>query len=193
MHYFLSQLQAAHSQGGFAAFIKASAASGELFNIIPALKDLDLVPQNPLYHPEGDVWVHTLLVVENLPPNATFAMALAALFHDTGKKYTTVIQDDGRITARGHEAVSRKIASEVLDDLGADAKLKEEVLFLVYRHMLAHSKDTKEKTLQKLIDESSLELVDQLLLHGVADVKSGCCDFTECIRLRELFDGIDKR
>lgn len=191
-YHFLSQLQAAHEQGSFAAFIKDSAASGELFRLIPALKGLDQVVQNPRFHPEGDVWTHTLLVVENLPSHATFAMALSALLHDTGKKYTTVIQEDGRITALGHENVSRKIASEVLEDLGADAQLKEDVLFLVYRHMLAHSKDTKEKTLQKLIFESNVGLVDQLLLHGVADVKGGCCDFTECIRLRELFDSMEK-
>lgn len=185
---FLDQLRAAHDQGEFAAFIKASESSGELFNFIPALKGLDKVPQNPVYHPEGDVWIHTLLVIENLPPNATFAMALSALLHDTGKKYATVIQETGRITARGHENFSKKIASEVLDDLGADAKLKEEVLFLVYRHMLAHNENTTLKTLHKLIREAGPELVDQLLLHGVADVKGGCRDFTECTRLRELFD-----
>ena len=192
MTQFLNQLQAAHGQGSFASFIKQSAASGELFKCIPALKGLDQVVQNPRFHPEGDVWTHTLLVIENLPPDATFAMALSALLHDTGKKYTTVIQEDGRITARGHEKVSRKIAREVLDDLGADAKLKGDVLFLVYRHMLAHSKDTKEKTLQKLILEGGLDLVDHLLLHGVADVKGGCMDLTECLRLRELFEEMKK-
>lgn len=188
---FLNQLQIAHAQGRFASFIKDSAASGELFRVIPALQGLDKVPQDPHWHPEGDVWTHTLLVIENLPPNATFAMALSALFHDTGKKYATVVLDTGRITARGHENFSRKITNEILDDLGADVQLKENVLFLVYRHMLAHSKDTKEKTLRKLIEEGGLEMVDQLLLHGVADVKSGCGDFTECIRLRELFDNME--
>lgn len=192
-HHFLSELQAAHEQGSFAAFIKASAASGELFKAIPALTGLDKVEQDPFWHPEGNVWIHTLLVVENLPPNATFAMSLAALFHDTGKAYTSVSLPNGRISARGHEQVSKKIASEVLDDLGADANLKEDVLFLVYHHMLAHGKDTKEKTLQKLIYEGSVELVDQLLLHGVADVKSGCGDFTECNRLRELFERMSKQ
>lgn len=188
---FLNQLQRAHEQGKFAVFIKESADSGELFKMIPALKGLDQVPQDPRWHPEGDVWTHTLLVIENLPPHATFATALSALFHDTGKKYATVVLETGRITARGHENFSKKIANEILNDLGADVKLKEEVLFLVYRHMLAHSKDTKEKTLRQLIAEAGSEMVDQLLLHGVADVKSGCGDFTECTRLREIFDNID--
>lgn len=192
-HIFLHQLQTAYEQGGFAAFIKNSAATGVLFEAIPALKGLDKIPQDPHWHPEGDVWTHTLLVIENLPPHATFAMALAALFHDTGKAYTTEILDTGRITARGHEDFSRRIANEILDDLGASSRLKQDVLFLVMRHMIAHSKDTTIKTLRRLIIEAgSIDLVDQLLLHGVADVKSGCGDLTDCIRLRTLFESIDK-
>jgi hypothetical protein len=190
---FLKKLQQAHEQGRFARFIRDSAATGELFNIIPALKGLDEAPQDPRWHPEGDVWTHTLLVIENLPSNATFAMALAALFHDVGKATATVIHETGRISAHGHESDSKKIASEILDDLGVDIKLKEEVLFLVFRHMLAHSKDTTIKTLRNLVLEAGSDLVDQLLLHGVADVKGGCGDFTDCIRLRELFDSMDKQ
>jgi poly(A) polymerase len=59
--------------------------------MIPALEGLSKVPQDPRWHPEGDVWTHTLLVIENLPPNATFTMSLSALFHDVGKATTTVI------------------------------------------------------------------------------------------------------
>jgi len=189
---FFNQLQEAHERGTFSTFIQKMADSGELFTIFPELKNLNQVPQNPIFHPEGDVWTHTLLVVENLPPNATFAMALSALFHDIGKATKTVIHEDGRITAHGHENASKRIASGMLDALGASENLKREVLFLVGRHMLAHSKDTKLKTLQKLVNEAGSELVDQLLLHGVADVKSGSKDFTECIRLRELFNTIGK-
>ena len=192
-HKFFNQLQTAHAQGIFAQFIKDCATSGELFEHIPELIGLDKVQQNPQWHPEGDVWTHTLLVIENLPSNATFAMALSALFHDVGKAHTTVIDETGRITAHGHENVSKKIAGQILDDFGADATLKEAVVFLVARHMLAHSKDTNIKTLRRLILEAGPELVDQLLLHGVADVKAGCCDFTHCNRLRELFDTMEKQ
>ena len=187
---FFKRLQAEHAQGSFAKFIRDSAASGELFEVLPQLEKLDQVQQDPRWHPEGDVWTHTLLVIESLPVNATFAMALSALFHDVGKLKTTVIREDGRITAYGHESVSRKIANEMLDILGADPELKREVLFLVFRHMIAHSKETNKKTLHRLIMEGGYELVDQLLWHGYADVKGGCGDFSNCIRLRELFESI---
>lgn len=187
---FLSQLQHAHETGVFASFIKNSASTGELFQIIPALKGLDLVPQDPRWHPEGDVWTHTLLVIENLPAEASFATALSALMHDVGKSTTTVIHDTGRITALGHEDESKKIAAQILVDLGADAKLQEDVLFLIFRHMLAHNNEVNKRTLKRLIVEANSDLVDQLLLHGVADVKGGCGDLTECVRLRELFEQI---
>jgi hypothetical protein len=185
---FFNKLHEAHEKGLFAKFIQASALSGELFNAIPELKILSQVPQDPRWHPEGDVWTHTLLVIENLPPNATFAMALSALFHDIGKTATTVVHETGRITAYGHENVSKKITSKILDSFEVALKLKSEVLFLVYRHMIAHSKDANIKTLRKLMIEAGPDLVDQLLLHGIADVKAGCGDFTDCIRLRELFN-----
>lgn len=187
---FLTQLQKAHEQGTFAQFIKDATVTGELFNMIPALEGLNKVPQDPRWHPEGDVWTHTLLVIENLPTNATFAMSLSALFHDVGKARATVIHETGRITAHGHENESKKITSKILDDLGVDSKLKEEVLFLVFRHMLAHSKDTTIKTLRRLVLEAGSNLVEQLLLHGVADVKGGCRDLTNCIRIRKLFDSM---
>jgi hypothetical protein len=189
---FFNQLQKAHEEDTFAKFIQDSAISGELFNILPPLKGLSQIPQDPRWHPEGDVWTHTLLVIENLPSNATFALTLSALFHDVGKATTTVIQETGRITAYGHENVSKKIANEMLDILGADRDLKKQVLFLVGRHMIAHSKDANIKTLRRLVLEAGSDLVDQLLLHGVADVKAGCRDFTDCVRLRELFDNMDK-
>jgi len=187
---FLKLMQIAHEQGFFATFIRDSAKSGELFEAIPKLKGLSEVPQDPRWHPEGDVWTHTLLVIENLPKNATFAMALSALFHDIGKATATKILDTSRITAHGHENVSKKMTNEILDGFGADSELKRQVLFLVARHMLAHSKDTKEKTLRKLVLEGGTALVDQLLLHGVADVKAGCGDFTDCKRLRDIFNNL---
>lgn len=191
-NFFLNQLQHAHENDTFALFIKESARSGELFKEIPALKDLNQIPQDPRWHPEGDVWTHTLLVIDNLPANATFAMALCALFHDVGKATATVIHETGRITAHGHEKDSKKLTSEILINLGADSKLIEDVLFLVYRHMIAHSKEANIKTLHRLVLEVGAELVDQLLLHGVADVKGGFGDLTDCIRLRELFDNMGK-
>jgi len=52
---FFIQLLNAHEQGSFSRFIRESAGTGELFEIIPALEGLKRVPQDPRWHPEGDV------------------------------------------------------------------------------------------------------------------------------------------
>ena len=186
---FLNQLRTVHKEGRFLDFIRKTAESGILFEAMPQLQGLDKIPQDPRWHPEGDVWTHTLLVIQNLPPDATFALSLAALLHDVGKSSKTVILETCAISARGHEAVSEQISHEILDALGADDQLKKEVIFLVRNHMTAHNPNANAKTLRRLVIEGR-ELVDKLLQHGVADVAGGCRDFTDCQRLRKLFDDL---
>lgn len=187
---FFNRLRTAQEQGIFLDFIRESAESGILFEAMPQLRGLNKISQDPRWHPEGDVWTHTLLVIQNLPPGATLALSMAALLHDVGKSSTTVILESGRITAHGHEAISERIAGEILDALGADDQLKKEVAFLVRNHMIAHSKDANAKTLRRLVREGGRSLVDRLLQHGVADVAGGCQDFTDCRRLRLLFENL---
>lgn len=65
-------------------------------------------PQSPKWHKEGDVFQHTLLVMQaaqSMGPERP-ALMLAAIMHDLGKIDTTKVQDDGKITAHGHEKVS---------------------------------------------------------------------------------------
>lgn len=192
-HDFLNQLKAAQEKGIFANFIQNTAESGLLFEAIPQLRGLDRISQDPRWHPEGDVWTHTLLVLKNLPANATLALSLAALLHDVGKAATTVIWESGVITTRGHEGVSAQLTQDILCALGADNQLKNEVVFLVRHHMTAHNKDTNAKTLRRLIREGGRHLVDQLLQHGVADVAGGSRDFTDCDRIRDLFDHLEEK
>ena len=75
------------------------------------VRDMDGVPQDPIYHAEGDVAVHTRMVLaalEALPeyqalaPQEQEILWAAALLHDVEKRSTTVIEDDGRITSAGH-------------------------------------------------------------------------------------------
>ncbi len=76
----------------------------------PELHALIECPQDPEWHPEGDVWIHTLMVVDgarqridDLPMPKQNAVMLGALLHDVGKPSTTAFED-GRIRSRGHEA-----------------------------------------------------------------------------------------
>lgn len=190
---FLHQLKKAHENGRFAEFILETTQTGILFEKIPSLSGLDRVPQDPRWHPEGDVWTHTLLVIKNLPSSATFAMSMTALLHDIGKATTTVIQENGAITARGHESISAKMAEAILIDLGADEQLIQDVVFLIRHHMAAHNPDTNAKTLRRLIREGGRSLVEQLLLHGIADVAGGSKNFTACEKLKDLMNHLEDK
>ncbi len=72
-----------------------------------------------------------------------------------------------------------------------DEILKHEILFLVLSTYACHSKDTNIKTLRRLILEGGFNLVDQLLLHGVADVKGGCgVSYRMQLELEKLFESL---
>ena len=89
----------------------------------PELKALDGCPQEPEWHPEGDVWVHTLQVVDqararidDLPRPQQIAMMLGAVCHDLGKPKTTKFEE-GRIRSRDHEEQGVAPAMALLDRL----------------------------------------------------------------------------
>jgi tRNA nucleotidyltransferase (CCA-adding enzyme) len=111
--------------------------------LYPELTALIGCHQDPRWHSEGDAWAHTLEAVDNaavmadahkLSQEDRGVLVLAALLHDTGKPFTTVVED-GKITSRGHEAKSAEMAGRFLDGIGAPKKIKEQVVALVREHM----------------------------------------------------------
>ena len=94
----------------------------------PELKKLITVPQPPKYHPEGDVWAHTLLVLDQaaaLRERASdpLGLMLAALCHDLGKPDTTGIEADGRLHAFGHDAAGVAVAETFLSRISTPEDL----------------------------------------------------------------------
>lgn len=102
------------------------------------LKLADVV-QNPKFHPEGSVWNHTMLVVDNAAKHKhrsknERALMWAALLHDLGKIPATKVRK-GRITAYDHDKMGRGMAKEFLMLCGCDAEFVERVGSLVRWHM----------------------------------------------------------
>ena len=104
-----------------------------LGDILPELKDMQGVQQPPEYHPEGDVWTHTLMMLEGLR-NPSPALAFGVLLHDVGKPPTFRIAPD-RIRFDGHVDAGVEIARRVLRRLNFSNADSEQVLSLVENHM----------------------------------------------------------
>lgn len=105
----------------------------------PELDALRGVPQDPFYHPEGDAWQHTCLVVSamnalGIPTEHRLVLYLAALCHDLGKSVTTSWQQ-GRWRALGHETVGAEMTARMLLRLGCGHQVRQAVSDLVRCHM----------------------------------------------------------
>ena len=87
-------------------------ATGLLVQVLPEVVRLKGVAQPPQYHPEGDVWVHTLLLLDGLPAGCPATFAWAALLHDIGKPATFRVAPD-RIRFDGHVEAGIRIAEEI--------------------------------------------------------------------------------
>jgi putative nucleotidyltransferase with HDIG domain len=103
------------------------------------LKKLETTEQSPVHHPEGNVWKHTLLVVDEAAKRRREsrdprAFIWAALLHDIGKPATTRSRK-GRITAYDHDKVGAELAEEFLSAVTDDQRLIETVVQLVKYHM----------------------------------------------------------
>jgi predicted kinase len=103
------------------------------------------VPQDPIHHAEGDVWIHTRMVLEALvglqpwkalPARHRAIVFAACLLHDIAKPWTTRTDEDGRVTARGHSAAGAIASRRVLWCLNVDPPTREAVVALVRRHQL---------------------------------------------------------
>jgi tRNA nucleotidyltransferase (CCA-adding enzyme) len=121
---------------------------GMLPVLAPELLPLEETPQDPGWHPEGDVWVHTLQVLdeaaallEGLEDDRPrqLAVMLGALCHDLGKPTTTTHEEDGRIRSRGHEEAGLGPTRALLDRWNVHTllgyELRDQVLALVAQHL----------------------------------------------------------
>jgi poly(A) polymerase len=149
--------------------------SGLLREVLPEIAAMKGVEQPPQYHPEGDVFVHTLLLLEKLPAGASKTLAWGALLHDVGKPPTFRIAPD-RIRFDGHVEVGVKMAAEILRRLRFSNHETDLILALIDNHMrFGAVQRMKQSTLKKFLRlpafEEHLELhrIDCLSSHGQLD------------------------
>ncbi len=133
--------------------------SGLLEDVLPEVKAMQGVEQPPEYHPEGDVWIHTLMMLDGLRA-PTPELAWGVLLHDVGKPGTFRRAPD-RIRFDGHVELGVELARNIMNRLRFSSSACEQVLALVANHM--RFKDVprmKESTLKRFL---RLERMDEHL------------------------------
>ena len=108
------------------------------------LYDLIGVLQNAKYHPEGDAFVHTMMVIDEAAAvrdqaQRPFAFMLSALTHDLGKKVSTKLGEKGVWQAIGHERTGRKLVRRMLERLGAQEETVAYCVNMCEMHMRVHT------------------------------------------------------
>ncbi len=112
----------------------------EWIRYFPELETLIGCEQNPMWHPEGDVWVHTLHCMDAFAtdrigdPREDLIVGFAVLCHDLGKPATSVLKN-GRITSKGHSEVGAELARSFLRRMTNEESLIDAVIPLITDHL----------------------------------------------------------
>jgi poly(A) polymerase len=151
-------------------------ASGLLEILLPEVTHMKGCEQPPDFHPEGDVFVHTRLMLSLLPPEVSVPLAFSVLLHDTGKPATFRRDETGRIRFNGHESVSAEITTGIFERLRFSNAETEATVIGVKNHMsFKDVKNMRVATLKRFLarptieDEMELHRVDCLGSHGLLD------------------------
>ncbi|HEX7287932.1 MAG TPA: CCA tRNA nucleotidyltransferase [Candidatus Angelobacter sp.] len=137
--------------------------TGLLEQVLPEIKRMQGVAQPPEFHPEGDVWVHTLLLLEQLPAGCSKTLALGVLLHDVGKPPTFRVAPD-RIRFDQHAEVGTKMAEEICRRFHLSNDETAQVCALVANHMrFGDVMRMKESTLKRFFRLA--EFPEHLELH----------------------------
>ena len=151
-------------------------ASGLMAEILPEMLSLKGCEQPPDFHPEGDVFIHTRLMLALLPAETSVLLVLATLFHDLGKPPTMERDQTGRIRFSGHESVSAQMTEKIMRRLRFSNEEIEATTAMVQNHMVF--KDVQNMRVSRLKrflarptfdDELELHRVDCLASHGNLD------------------------
>jgi len=158
------------TEGGARRGFELLDETGLLSDILPEVAAMKGVAQPPQFHPEGDVWTHTLMMLEGLL-SPTPTLALGVLLHDVGKPGTFRIAD--RIRFDGHVELGERIARDILGRLRFSNAETEQAVALIANHMrFTDVHKMRESTLKRMLRldrfEEHLELhrLDCLASHG---------------------------
>jgi poly(A) polymerase len=150
--------------------------TGLLAAVLPEVSKMKGVQQPPQYHPEGDVWIHTLMLLEQLEIGAPLTLAWGALLHDVGKPPTFRIAPD-RIRFDGHVEVGVAMGAEICRRFRFSNEDTRQILSLIENHMrFADAPRMKASTLKRFFrledfpQHLALHKMDCMAAHANLDI-----------------------
>ncbi len=123
-------------------------ASGLMSAILPELEAMKGVLQPEQFHPEGDVFVHTRLMLSLLPENVSIPLVFAVLFHDVAKPVTARVDETGRIRFNEHDRIGAEMTEAIMRRLRFSGAEIEATVEMVRQHMVF--KDAPKMRIAKL-------------------------------------------
>jgi poly(A) polymerase len=123
-------------------------ASGLISAILPELETMKGVLQPEQFHPEGDVFVHTRLMLSLLPEKVSVPLVFAVLFHDVGKPVTARVDETGRIRFNEHDRVGAEMTEAIMRRLRFSGAEIDATVEMVRQHMVF--KDAPKMRVAKL-------------------------------------------
>jgi tRNA nucleotidyltransferase/poly(A) polymerase len=151
-------------------------ASGLMGAILPEIETMKGCEQPPQFHPEGDVFKHTRIMLDLLPEEASLPLVFSVLFHDIGKPPTSVVDENGRIRFNGHDRIGAEMTEGIMERLRFSRAEIDATVEAVRQHMVF--KDVPNMRVAKLkrfmarptfVDELELHRVDCASSHGMMD------------------------
>lgn len=153
-----------------------------LQEILPEVSNMKGVRQPENFHPEGDVFVHTLLCLSKME-KPSFTLAMGVLLHDIGK--TVTFEELDRIRFNLHEKVGADMAAKICDRLKTSHAEKERIVWLVLKHL--YFKDAQKMRLNKLKRLFANEGYPELAELCRIDALSSCGDLSDYHYCQEMF------
>ena len=179
--------------------------SGLLQQLLPEISAMKGVPQPPEFHPEGDVWIHTRLMLEGLPAGVSPSLAWGVLLHDVGKPPTfrPASATGDRIRFDGHAEVGVKMATAICHRLRFSNDDTLQILALVANHMkFKDVAQMRKSTLKRFVrlpafpEHLELHRLDCLSSHGRLEAYQALKNFlaetpAEQVSPPRLLTGVD--
>lgn len=169
----------------------------DALQVFPWVRALEACPQDAIHHAEGNVWIHTRMVLETLVampayaalgPEERHAVYLACLLHDVAKPATTRTEDDGRITAKGHSRRGELMARKILWEQGIAFDTRERVCGLVRHHQIPFYLIERPDAQRLAAEISLVARCDLLAIVAEADIRGRiCADMPRILDAIELY------